>query len=213
MKKILLPVFFLFFTCCGISRYGPDVYRDFYAFALSHYEGKDYEIEVRDISARCSALAIHGGNLEKGTDLLADKVAGREMNFYAFKSLLKKDAWKAHITSSRFNEPRAVFLSKKSDYSISFHGMAENGKKICVGGSAQTFAGKMAEELKSAGFNVQYPCLRLPGRNPMNVANLAGNGGVQLEISVKLLKELDKNPNKLLKFTEAARKAAGVYCY
>lgn len=213
MKKFFLPVFFLFFSCYSISRYGPDAYGDFYSFASSHYEGKDYEIEVRDISARCSALAIHGGNLEKGTDLLADKVAGGEMNFYAFRSLLKKDAWKAHITSSRFNEPRAVFLSKKSDYSISFHGMAENGKKICVGGSALAFAEEMAQGLKSAGFDAQYPCSRLPGRHPMNVVNLARNGGVQLEISIKLLKELDKNPNKLLKFTEAARKAAGVYCY
>ncbi len=211
MKINFFILLFLFVSCSDLHRLGPDKYGDFYSFALRNFEGKDYEIKVKDISSKCSAFAIHAG-LERGSDTVAEKIAQENMNLYVFKAISKKTLKESHITSSRFNEPRAVFLAKKSDYVFSFHGMAEKGEKVCIGGKAKSLAKEVYQQLTLSGFSSEYPCKRLPGTSPKNIANLAKNGGVQFEISLKLLKKLDKNPNKLLKFSEAVNKAAHSYC-
>ncbi|MEW5950940.1 MAG: hypothetical protein GX447_02635 [Elusimicrobia bacterium] len=212
MKKIFFVFFCFFSSCANIERKeGFDGY--FTDFSLNNIEGRDYEIDIKDRGAVCSSFAVHGGNLEKGTDILAESFASNKLNYYAFKVISKKNAWEKHITSAKFNEPRAISLAKKSKIAVSFHAMADKSEKICIGGLNKDLAQSFDVFFNRYGFKTEYPCRRLPGRSPKNIANMAAEGGVQLEISVKLLKKLDKKPAKLLKFIEAADKAAKGFCY
>lgn len=212
MRKICLIFLFSFSSCLSYQRIS-DSKGDFFDFSLSHIYGQDYEIETKDIGLPCSAFAIHGGLMEKGTDVIAKHFAQRGLNYYTFKIISKKGLKKAHITSTRFNEPQAVSMAKNSKSVISFHVMADKKDIICIGGLNKTLAERFVQSLNKGGFKTKYPCKKLPGTNPKNIANLAREGGVQLEISAKLIKKLDKNPVKLLKFIESAQEAASGFCY
>ncbi len=212
MRKLVLISLFFFYGCASYERI-PDSQGDFFAFASSHVYGKDYEIEKNDKGAPCSAFAVHGGLLERGTDTLAKSFSNRGANYYAFKIISKKGLKNGHITSTRFNEPQAVFMAEKSQSVISFHVMVDKRDIVCVGGLNRPLAESFVRSLNRRGFKTEYPCKRLPGISPKNIANLAVQGGVQLEISVKLMKKLDKNPAKLLKFTESVEEAASGFCY
>jgi phage replication-related protein YjqB (UPF0714/DUF867 family) len=69
----------------------------------------------------------------------------------------------------------------------------------------------MAASLDSAGFDSETPCTRLPGVSKYNIVNRASAGGVQLEITVRMLRRLATNAGDLSKFTLAVRTAALEY--
>ena len=190
--KTLLPLFFLLLSACTAGdtalRRGKDLYPDFASLKAANVEGLDYSREVYDRGSQVSVFAVHGGDIERATSRLARGIAGRDFNLYLFNGWLGKESGRLHVTSSRFDDPDALRLAAASALGLSLHAQADSGSWICVGGANKSAAA--------------------PGTSPKNIVNRASAGGVQLEITLRLLARLEKDGEELARFTGAVRQAA-----
>ncbi len=184
-----------------------DTYPDFKTLQINHVYGRDYSTEVYDRHSDVTILAIHGGQIEEGTSRIARQIANTDFNLYLFEGWLGKNSRKLHITSTCFDDPSAIALTTSSIMAVSVHGQSDSGNVVCMGGTNETVKQRVAENLASAGFKVEIPCPRLPGKNAKNLINKAKKGGVQLEITLNLLKKLEENEEYLSKFIKAVRSA------
>lgn len=206
-RTLLAPLLAAALSGCaaGYSRLGPDSYESFAALAASHEEGRDYSVEAYDRGGRVTVLVPHGGDLERGAARAARRIAGSDWNLYIFSAWLGPDSGRLHVTSARFDDPRAVELAAGADLAVSVHGQAAKGEWVCVGGANEAAGRMVAEALEKAGYRTEMPCARLPGRSGKNITNRAAAGGVQLEVTLSLLGKLDKGGEDLPKFTLAVR--------
>ena len=93
-----------------------DVYASFNELAAQEIEGEHYQIHVIDRGSPILILAPHGGYIEPGTLQIGKALAADCYSFYGFESLEKRRrAESLHITSSRFDEPRALDLLRRAD--------------------------------------------------------------------------------------------------
>ncbi len=214
MTRILLPFFLLALAACSAhgpaARRGGDVYPDFAALKAANTEGLDYTREAYFRGSKVAIFAPHGGDIERPTSLLARRTAGRDLNLYIF------NGWHGpkgdlHVTSARFDDPEAVLIATSSLLGVSFHGQADRGSWVCVGGANKAAAQLLTRRLEEAGFAAVTPCQRLPGASAKNLVNRPAAGGVQLEITLRLLSRLEREEEELAKFTEAVRRAALEY--
>lgn len=211
MKRFLtLPLLLLLAACAGEARYrrGGDAYPDVAALRAVHTEGLDYSREVYDRGSAVSVFAIHGGDIEKATSRLARRTASGDLNLYVFNGWLGKDSGRLHVTATHFDDPDAVRIATSAVLGVAFHAQADRGAWVCVGGSNKAAAALVTRRLEEAGFLAETPCSRLPGVSPKNIVNRAAQGGVQLEITLRLLDRLEKSSEDLSKFTGAVRLAA-----
>ncbi len=210
MKK-LLPLIFLLFTACSADtarvRRGKDVYPDFAALKAVYTEGLDYSREVYDRGSGVSVFALHGGDIEKATARLARGIAGKDFNLYIFNGWQGRDSGRLHISATHFDDPSALRLAAASALGVSVHAQTDRGAWVCVGGANKRAAGLVAKRLQDAGFAAETPCARLPGVSPANIVNRPSSGGVQLEITLRLLARLEKDGEYLSEFTGAVRMA------
>ncbi|MBI4656668.1 MAG: poly-gamma-glutamate hydrolase family protein [Elusimicrobia bacterium] len=188
-------------------RIGQDVYPDLKTLQINHVFGRDYSTEVYDRRSNVTILAIHGGQIEQGTSGIARRIADTGFNLYLFEGWLGKNSRRLHLTSSRFEDPPAIAMTTSSLLAVSIHGQADKGETVCIGGTNENIKQKIAGNLSMAGFKVEIPCKRLPGKSPENIANKAKKGGVQLEITLNLLEKLEEDYEYLSKFTDAVRSA------
>ncbi|HAH31646.1 MAG TPA: hypothetical protein DCL44_04965 [Elusimicrobia bacterium] len=184
---------------------GADSYKNFAELSAANTEGRDYSCEVYDRGSKITVFAVHGGDIELTTSRVARKLAGAEFNLYIFNGWLQKESRKLHMTSTHFDDPRAIGLSTGAVLGVSVHAQLEPGRWVCVGGLNKAAAEMTASGLRAAGFSAETPCALNPGVSPQNISNRASAGGVQLEISLQLLKGLESSPPDLTKFTEAVR--------
>lgn len=210
--KRFLPVILLLLSGCfsgdaGLRR-GRDAYPDFAALKAANTEGLDYSREVYDRGSKVAVFAIHGGDIETATARVARRVAGKDFNLYLFNGWHGRGNSDLHITAVNFDDPWAVRLATSSLLGISIHAQADRGAWVCVGGRNSAAAALVARRLEDAGFPAESPCARLPGTSGKNIANRAEAGGVQLELTLRLLGRLEKNEEELAKFGEAVRLAA-----
>lgn len=213
--KAFLPLLLLLLSACtagGASlRRGKDVYPDFASLKAAHVEGLDYSREVYDRGSRVSVFAVHGGDIERFTSRLARGVAGRDFNLYIFNGWLGKDSGRLHVTAAHFDDPDALRLAAAGALGLALHAQADSGAWICVGGANKAAAALVAKRLENAGFAAVTPCERLPGTSPKNIVNRTSAGGVQLELTLRLLARLEKDEEERSKFTGAVRQAALEY--
>ncbi|OGS12267.1 MAG: hypothetical protein A2234_08525 [Elusimicrobia bacterium RIFOXYA2_FULL_58_8] len=198
---------------CGCSagpsalRRGGDVYPGLAALKAANVEGRDYSTEAYDRGARATVFAVHGGDIEFGTARLARLTADKDLNLYIFNGWLGADSARLHITSTRFDDPAAVRLATASVLGISFHAQADRSSYVCVGGKNAAAARLVAIKLEGAGFAAEMPCPRLPGTSDKNITNLPSAGGVQLELTLRLLRRLERDPAESARFVRALRSA------
>jgi len=190
----------------GVRRSG-DFYPGLSALEAANVEGRDYSREFYDRGAPVTVFAVHGGDIEYGTARLARRIADKDMNLYIFNGWLGADSGRLHVTSTRFDDPAAVRLATTSVLGISLHAQADGGSHVCVGGKNADAARLTAMKLEAAGFSARFPCSRLPGVSDKNIVNLPSAGGVQLEITLRLLRRLESSPGEAVRFTEALRSA------
>ena len=209
--KSLLPLIFLLLSACSAGdaglRRGKDVYPDFAALKAVNTEGLDYSREVYDRGSPVSVFAIHGGDIETTTARLARRVASGDLNLYLFNGWLGRESRRLAVTAARFDDPAAVRLATAAVLGISLHAQADSGAWVCVGGANKRAAALVAGRLEDAGFAAVTPCERLPGTAPNNIVNRPSAGGVQLEITLRLLTRLEKDEEELTKFSGAVRRA------
>jgi len=213
MKKFFPLLLLLLSACSGDAalRRGGDVYPGFAALTAANTEGLDYSREVYNRGSAVSVFAIHGGDIEETTSRLARRVASGDLNLYLFNGWQGRKSGRLHVTAARFDDPDAVRLATSAVLGVSLHAQADRGSWVCVGGGNKSAAALVAKRLEDAGFSAITPCERLPGTSPKNIVNRASAGGVQLEITLRLLSRLEKNEEELSKFTGAVRQAVFEY--
>ena len=169
-----------------------DRYRSFEELSRQEVEGRDFVILVKSGPSSLLVMAPHGGGIEPGTVDLAHAVAGADHGFYAFKGTKPSGNAALHITSNRFDEPRALRLARRAEWVLTIHGCKEPTPKIFVGGRDVHRRARIIEALNAAGFTAEEslrPGLR--GANPNNICNRGHRGrGVQLELSDSLRRQM-----------------------
>ncbi len=208
----ILPCALVFTAACSAGRpelsASRDVYRDFYALKADNTEGLDYSREVYYRGSPVTVFAVHGGDIEPETARVARRVAGRNFNLYIFNGWGGKNSSRLHVTAAHFDDPLAVRLATSSVLGVALHEQADRGSRVCVGGSNKAAAELMAARLEAAGFSAEAPCGSLPGVSAANIVNRTSAGGVQLEMTRRLLERLGRNEADLSRFSEAVRSAA-----
>ena len=171
--------------------------RSFEELARIYKEGVDYTITSRRGVENILCAAWHGGTIERGADLLAEAIAGKELSFYAFQAL--HQAMPPHplrITSIRFDEPTLRSLAKASDMVVGIHccDTAPGVHRVFVGGGARSdLRAELIETLRANDFNAG-PDQLFPGHHPANPCNLGRVPGLQLEVTQDYMDWLLSNP-------------------
>lgn len=160
---------------------------------LARYEKKqDYSIETADRGTRVLLMGPHAGNIEPGTSEVVLAIAGESLSYYLFEGLKLQDIWALHITSTKFDEPRALNMAGKSDAVITIHGERSERSVVYLGGLNQALKQAIKASLQQAGFVTdEHHDSGLHGVSPRNICNRsATNSGVQLELSKGLREKL-----------------------
>jgi phage replication-related protein YjqB (UPF0714/DUF867 family) len=185
-----------------------DRYPDFATLAAAHEQDRDYRITVQDRGTRVAILAPHGGTIEPETASIARAVAGDDLSFYLFEALHAGAHGDYHITSHRFDEPRALALVAGADTSIAIHGRKDDGTDtVWLGGRDETLRDAVGDALRAAGFEAALNTA-LPGVHPSNICNRTRSGaGVQLELPRSLRRSLAEDGRMMARFSTALRAA------
>ena len=185
-----------------------DRYPDFATLAAAHDHDRDYRITVQDRGTRVAILAPHGGTIEPETASIARAVAGDDLSFYLFEALRAGAHGDYHITSHRFDEPRALALVAGADTSIAIHGRKDDGTDtVWLGGRDEIQRDAVGDALRAAGFGAALNTA-LPGVHPSNICNRTRSGtGVQLELPRSLRRSLSQDATMMARFSTALRAA------
>jgi phage replication-related protein YjqB (UPF0714/DUF867 family) len=148
--------------------------------------------EVCRLHGRFGFMALHGGNLERGTDLIARAAAERSgASFYA---VVQPPDLRWHVPSVDY-DPRdspalAAFLAHVETV-VTVHGYGREGlwTTLLIGGRNRALAGRLGRALRTGlgeGFTVLDNLMSIPrplrGLHPRNPVNLTPGGGAQLEL-------------------------------
>lgn len=185
-----------------------DRYHSFNDLAANEKLGIDYCIRVEDRGTPFVILAPHGGWIEPVTSELAAAIAGADLSFYSFEALKNGSHGDFHITSHRFDEPRALELVGKSWAAVAIHGRQNEGSEaVWLGGRATALCSAIGAFLRDVGFAAE-PNKRLPGLHPANICNRTLSGeGAQLELPRSLRQRLASDAHLLQAFCHAVRSA------
>ncbi len=185
-----------------------DRYRDFADLAAHETEGQDYAIEVL-VDGRVSdvlVMAPHGGGIEPNTCRLAREIAGEDLTFYAFKGIKPGRGNKVlHITSHRFDEPRALELAQEANVVLAIHGKSGSGKFMMVGGRNTSLVNDLVAAVNGL-IQLQTPTSSVAGSNPKNICNRCRCGGAQFELSRGLRSQLARAGELRRTFVHAVRR-------
>ncbi|HEX5366393.1 MAG TPA: poly-gamma-glutamate hydrolase family protein [Acidimicrobiales bacterium] len=158
------------------------------AHLLAH-PGVEEECVLR---GRFGLMAIHGGNLERGTDVIAALAAERAgASLYTVR---QPPGLVWHVPSTAFDpvaSPHLAAFLAHVDSAVSVHGFRRGGLSttLLVGGGNRHLAGRLATGLRSTmggGFTVLDELEAIPsplrGVHLRNPVNLPPGGGAQLEL-------------------------------
>ncbi len=148
--------------------------------------------EVCELRSRFGLLAFHGGNLERGTDVIAEAAALRgDASFYAVR---QPPDLRWHLPSTEFHGEASAALARFFDHVevvVAVHGYGREGMwtTLLLGGRNRALAATLATALRGTlgdGFTVVDDLEAIPyelrGVHPRNPVNLPPAGGVQLEL-------------------------------
>ncbi|MCO8125902.1 poly-gamma-glutamate hydrolase family protein [Acidimicrobiia bacterium EGI L10123] len=143
------------------------------------------------LGSRVGVMAYHGGDLEVGTDQIADLVAERTgASLYAVR---QPEGMRHHLPSKRFrpehSERLAAFVHHV-DVVITLHGFGRRSmfRSVLLGGGNRGLAGLVAASLRRTlpGYEVIDDLDDIPqelrGVHPHNPVNLPREQGVQIEL-------------------------------
>ena len=184
-----------------------DRFQNFHELTENAKLGIDYRIRMEDRGTPIVVLAPHGGWIEPVTSKIAECVAGTEFSFYAFEALKKGAHGDFHITSHRFDEPKAVDLIGRSQSAVAIHGRKNDGSEaVWLGGRAKDLRDAIGSSLHDAGFEAA-PNAELPGLDRWNICNRTlSSSGVQLELPRCLRNQLADDLGFQNAFCEAVRR-------
>ena len=176
-----------------------DLYGSYEELRQHEKEGEDYEVitvtEGRD--SRVVVMAPHGGRIEPGTSEIAARIAGDEFVFYSFKGKRRTRNTRFHITSHKFDEPRAVALARGAVVVFGVHGRSGNDEFVMVGGLHLDLVSAVRSALNRMRIETRVPTDGLKATHPKNICNRSQRGGLQLEVSRQLRDALVANDERV----------------
>lgn len=175
-----------------------DRYNSFAQLRECETEGRDYRVRLRRGRGPFAIMAPHGGRIERGTSQLAEAIAGDEHTFYSFEGIKEKNNRYLHITSDRFDEPRALELAGYVRTVITIHGAKGRDRNIYTGGQHLDLELEILHALRHAGFAAMHdPSPTRQGKGATNICNRGYEGrGVQIELTQGLRKNLFNPPDE-----------------
>ena len=151
--------------------------------------GVSEELEIR---SRVGVCALHGGGLERATEVVAREVAARTgSSLYA---LVQSDGSRRHLPSTRFTSgvsDRLDAFLDRVDTVMSIHGYGRHDDfwAVLVGGANRRLAHHVAGHLRGTlpeHYRVVDDVHAMPhtlrGMHPKNPVNRPPGGGVQVEL-------------------------------
>lgn len=187
----------------GLAR--ADIYKNFAQLKAHEKVGIDYRVKQIFTDSNTMILAIHGGNIERETDDIARAVAKTGgYDYYEFIGITPG----LHLTSTRFNDPAALKMVKRSHKTLSIHGCRGETAITHVGGQDKVLGAKVKAELKKAGFRVKTAQGSIGGYSDYNICNRNAIGrGVQIELSYALRSQLANDQAKFDRYVSALLKS------
>ena len=148
--------------------------------------------EILELRDTFGFMAIHGGNLERTTDVVALEAAERSgASCYA---VVQSPPLRHHVPSSCFDPAQSVALAAFLDHVdvvVGIHGYGREDRfhQLLLGGGNRALAQHLAAHLREV-FHAPYEVLDdideipdgLRGLHPHNPVNRARSGGVQIEL-------------------------------
>lgn len=164
-----------------------DLYRDFAELTRHRREGRDFHVVARAVPGSAVAVvAPHGGHIEPHTSEMARDIAAEEHSLYIFSGdLQERGNFEMHITSVRFDEPRALALVAESQTTLTIHGCRGAAPAVYLSGLDAALEEKFCAAFNKAGIRATiegHPYKM--GRDPENICNKNRSGtGVQIEFT------------------------------
>lgn len=187
-----------------------DTYPNYEALSAAEAENTAYRVrQRRPVSSALLHLAIHGGGIEPGSAECADECAGASRLFYAFEGIKASGNSTLHLTSTHFDEPRALDICQQAAYTIAWHGAAGSTPQIYLGGADTVLRDRIRTALDAAGFPVAATTpTEIDGDDPDSVLqNNRRAAGVQIEMTLALRQSFfpDSNTGAANRNNPAAR--------
>lgn len=138
-------------------------------------------------------LAIHGGGLERMTDVIAERAAAAAgASVYVVRH---PPDYPDHLSSSAFRPAESATLAAFLDHvdvAVSLHGYGRMNRstQLLVGGRNRVLADHVARHVVVPGYELITDVDAIPrelrGMHPANPVNLPRGGGAQLELSPRV---------------------------
>lgn len=165
-----------------------DLFANWAALAAAEQLNVDYRLPIRYNRSVTASIAIHGGAIEPGSSEVASEVAARcRHNYYSLEGIKSSGNSDLHITSTNYDEPKALALVAGMTYCFSMHGMADQSAGVAetyVGGLDTVNRDAVISALQGAGFTASNATSELDASSLANITNKTRRSmGVQLEMS------------------------------
>jgi phage replication-related protein YjqB (UPF0714/DUF867 family) len=149
--------------------------------------------EFSELRSTFGFLAIHGGGLEKMTDVIAERAAAAaDASLYVVRH--PRD-YPNHLPSSAFRAEESPVLAEflaHVDVVVSLHGYGRMNRstQLLAGGRNRGLAVHLASHVVIPGYELVTELEQIPrelrGMHPANPVNLPREGGAQLELSPRV---------------------------
>lgn len=183
-----------------------DIYRNFSELSRRETAGRDFIVHCTIRNPRGIVVAPHGGRIEPFTADVARHIAGDVLSFYEFAGVKTEGNRRLHITSHRFDEPRALEAVGRATVVLAVHGAMEKAPFVMIGGRDKALGRRLAGALRLKGFSIRPAGARRGGVHPLNICNRGKTGrGIQIEMGAGLRSEFMERPMKLDLFARTVR--------
>lgn len=158
-----------------------DRYRNFSDLAAHE---SAYDIHCVDRGSEVTVIAPHGGRIEPNTSEIAALIAADDCNLFCFNGLKAGSNRDLHITSHRFDHPRALALAQKAATVVTVHGCMHTDPVVHLGGLDTELIERTRRRLRACNIGVEPISGRYAGINPANLCNRGTRKrGMQIEVS------------------------------
>ena len=150
-------------------------------------------IESSTLRSTFGFLAIHGGGLEKMTDVIAERAAAAaEASTYVVRH---PRGYPNHLSSKAFRAEESATLAEFLDHVdvvVSLHGYGRMNRstQLLIGGRNRDLAAHLARHVAVPGYELVTDLEQIPrelrGMHPENPVNKPRGGGAQVELSPRV---------------------------